>query len=361
VTELRADEHFDALREPVWARFRGRHQSRELFEDCWSEFWLRESERAAAGRPSHADSPVAFITEALHRIAIDQARARGRGLSRDSKHLLEVHDLDDQHHLGAPDDADFNMLVHRVLDLVEASLTERERRVFVACFLYLLSTPQAAVELGLSEPRVKKDRLRILEKVGVAVWPVLAGELGCSATRTADPAAGFELMAAHVEECERCAGLRRGALAVVGPIELLALPGLLDQLSARFAGAAQRVGELATSVPPAGRTAAVAGLAAAALAGGAVTSAKPEPHDARPAPVVVAAPTPVSTATARPLPTATPTPVQRRVHQRPRKHPRPRAVTASAPALRAPPPPVVQPAATPRPQTGTGEFGFEHD
>jgi DNA-directed RNA polymerase specialized sigma24 family protein len=365
VTVLDADEHFDALRGPVRARFRG---PAELFEDAYAEFWCREAERSAAGRASDAAAPVAFIAEAIQRILIDQARSRGRGLARDAKHTLQTCDLDDQHHLRAAadtvEDAEFSALVHRILDLVEGCLSAREMRVFQACFLYLLSTPRAAAVLGLSEPRVKKDRLRILEKVGSTVWPVLAGDLGCSASRNADPSAGFELMATHVEECERCSGLRAGALAVVGPLELLALaqPGILDHVVARCFGTAQRVGDFVTAVPPAGRGAAAAGLAAAVLAGGAAASLEPRPV---PEPVRAAAPVP-KTVAARPVPVvrsvrAVRTVVPRkRVRKVVRARPQPRATAAAIP-LRAPPAAVVTAAPTPPPKPDTGEFGFEQD
>src|SRR5215217_2064060 len=189
---LRAEEHFEMLREPVWARFRTRHGAgaREIFDDAYSEFWVRELERQADGRPSRVAAPVAYVTEAINRGVIDAARSRARGLPRSDKHLLELHDIDDQTAVAAVGDtasgAEFDALVHRVLDLVRSELTTRELRVFVASFLYLHSTPQAAAALGLSEPRVKKDRAKILGKVGDAVWPVLAEGVGCSASACGD-------------------------------------------------------------------------------------------------------------------------------------------------------------------------------
>jgi RNA polymerase sigma factor (sigma-70 family) len=372
---LHADEHFEALREPVWSRFRTRHGagSRDRFEEAYAEFWLRELERAAAGRPSRAAAPVAFVTEAINRVVIDHARSRARGLARDEKHTLELQDIDDQSSVASDSDtasrAEFEALVHLVLDAVRSELTARELQVFVSSFLYLRSTPQTAAALGLSEPRVKKDRVRILAKVGAAVWPIMAGELGCPASASGDAAAGFELMASHVEECQRCAGLRAGALAVVGPVELLALAqgGLLDHLGARLYDTAHRVGEFVAAVPPAGRGAAVAGLAAAALVSGAATARTADPHDARPAPVAPAIPvarssTPEAASVTQAVraPTVRPRPASRRARKEIRHRPQPRATAAATP-LRAPPELVATPTAPIGSGGGTGEFGFEQD
>jgi DNA-directed RNA polymerase specialized sigma24 family protein len=361
---LRAEEHFEALRGPVWARFRGRHPlfSRDRFDDAYQEFWARELQRAWDGRSSTASAPVAFVTEAVHRVLIDEGRARARGIGRDEKHRLAVEGLDDHLDVAGEDDtaagAHFEAIVHRVLGLVRDRLTERELQVFVSSFLYLQSTEQTAAALGLSAPRVKKDRKRIAAKCGEAVWPVLAGELACSAAASEKGmAAAFEVMTDHVESCSSCAGLRRGAMAVVGPVELLALapaPGgeVLDVLTARVFEIAQRFTELATTVPPAGRSAAVAGVAAAALAGTGVTAERTSEPQAR-APARVAPPQ-KRPAAARPLR------VQRTT--RPRRIARPpQAQPAAAPAT--PAPPAAQPpratAARSAPESRPGEFGFE--
>jgi len=136
VTSLQAEEHFETLREPVWARFRARNPriTRDAFEDLWQDFWTREVERALAGRPSQAAAPVAFLAEALQRIVIDDLRARARGVARSEKSGLQFTDLEDQTHLGARDDtaADgrYVAVVHRVLDLVRGRLTDRELKVY---------------------------------------------------------------------------------------------------------------------------------------------------------------------------------------------------------------------------------------
>src|SRR3954447_9692143 len=169
-TVLRADEHFDALREPVWARFRARHglHSHDRFEDAYSEWWTRELERAAAGRPSRAGAPAAFVAEAVPRVLIDDPPARARGLARDQKAALDVVDLEDQHDVAGAGDtaatAHYEAVVHRILHLVRDRLTPRELRVFVFSFLYLRTTGQTAAALGLSEPRVKKDRAKVTAK-----------------------------------------------------------------------------------------------------------------------------------------------------------------------------------------------------
>src|SRR3954471_24697921 len=121
-TVLSVDAHFEALREPVWTRFRARHgiSSRDRFDDAYAEWWTREVERAAAGRPSRAAAPVAYVTEAVHRVVIDDARARARGLARgDEKAGLDVADLHEQRDVAAAADthdaARYEALAHRVL------------------------------------------------------------------------------------------------------------------------------------------------------------------------------------------------------------------------------------------------------
>src|SRR4051812_1838008 len=103
---LSVDVHFEALRDPVWTRVRARHGTgtRDRFDDAYAEWWTREVERAAAGRPSRAAAPVAFVTEAVHRVLIDEGRALARGLARDEKAGLDLVDLDDQWHVEATDD-----------------------------------------------------------------------------------------------------------------------------------------------------------------------------------------------------------------------------------------------------------------
>src|SRR4051812_9854053 len=281
---LRADEHFEGLREPVWSRFRARHGlfGRDRFEDAYAEWWTRELERAADGRPSRAAAPAAFVAEAVHRVLIDEARARARGLGRDEKATLELVDLDDQRDVAHDDDtaaaAHYEAVAHRILALVRDRLTPRERQVFVWSYLYLQTSERTAAALGLSEPRVKKDRKKVATKVGAEVWSVLSGELSlCAAYGDKQLAAVFEVLTDHAEDCRECAralgGMRRGAVAAVAPIELLALGGAepldaLDALLAKLTAPLHRVAETAVSTPPGGRAAAVAALAAAAVGGG---------------------------------------------------------------------------------------------
>ncbi|MGI8622262.1 MAG: hypothetical protein ACR2NB_01965 [Solirubrobacteraceae bacterium] len=233
---LSAEKHFEALREVVWARFRARHRecTRERFDDAYAEWWTRELERSRAGRPSRADAPAAFVTEAVRRVLVDEARARARGVARDEKGSVELVDLASQVHAADGCDtagqARYEALAHRVLTLVRGRLSERELRVFVWSFLYLRSTDATAAALGLSAPRVKKDRKRIATKVGGEVWAILGGELElCAAYEDKKLLAVFELLTEHAEDCPTCraalGGVRRGALAIAGPAELLVLGG----------------------------------------------------------------------------------------------------------------------------------------
>ena len=381
---LSAEQHFEALRGPVWARFRARHAvfTRDRFEDAYQEFWARELQRAADGRPSRAAAPVAFVTEAVHRVLIDEGRARARGLARDEKSGLGVGALDDHLDLAAgadvAADARYEATVHKVLALVREQLTDRELQVFVACFLYLQSTEAAAAALGLSPPRVKKDRKRIAEKCGAAVWPVLLGELDCCGAARTDKSFGgaIEAMADHVEDCPQCAGLRRGALAVIGPVELLALApgdggGVLDLVAARVLEALHRTTEVLVAVPPAGRGAAVAGVAAVALAGGAAGTGAVGTPDREPRPAakllrsvpVRPAPTPAATPAATPQTIVRSRPVPQRKPPPPRRRPRPAATAVAVATAAATAPPRAPPAAAaPAPASSpTGEFGFERD
>src|SRR4051794_1953712 len=272
---LRAEEHFEGLREAVWSRFRSRHGlfARDRFEDAYAEWWTRELERAATGRPSRATAPAAFVAEAVHRVLIDEARARARGLARDEKSTLEVVDLDDQHDVADTDDtatmAHYEAVAHRILSLVRDRLTPRETQVFVWSYLYLQTTERTAAALGLSEPRVKKDRKKVAGKVGGEVWTVLSSELSvCPAYGDKQLQAAFEQLTAHVEDCPECAsafgGLQRGAVAAIAPIELLAIHDdaghLLDALYVRLSAPLHRAVEAAVTMPPGGRAVAAAAM-----------------------------------------------------------------------------------------------------
>src|SRR3954454_16651892 len=129
---LSAEAHFETLREAVWARFPARHglYSRDRFEDAYSEWWTRELERAAARRPSRAGAHAAFVAEAVHRVLIDDARARARGLARDQKAALELVALEGQLHVAGGGDtaapAHYEAVVHRVLHLDRHRLTRRD-------------------------------------------------------------------------------------------------------------------------------------------------------------------------------------------------------------------------------------------
>jgi DNA-directed RNA polymerase specialized sigma24 family protein len=395
---LRVEEHFESLREPVWSRFKARHGifSRERFDDAYAEWWVRELERLAAGRPSRAAAPVAFVTEAVHRVLIDEGRARARGLARgNEKAGLELVDIDDQLDMAdadgdVPAAAHYEAMVHRILHLVGNRLTTRELRVFVWTFLYLASSAATAEALGLSEPRVKKDRKKIAAKVGEEVWAVLGAELSCSAGYSEKGLlAVCEVLTDHIEDCPRCfarvGAIRRGAVAVVAPVELFALGGdepvqLIDALLGKLAGAVHRATELGTAVPAGGRAAAATALVAAAAVGGGATAARPDPPARREAALSRPAvetqalrrtPTPVAPAAAptrRRVATAPATPSPRRRSRTRRETfvaptPAPTvaadAAGAAAAAARVTPPPAPPvPQATPAAPTG-GEFGFE--
>jgi DNA-directed RNA polymerase specialized sigma24 family protein len=399
---LSVEHHFESLRESVWVRFCARHHAsdRERFEDLYAEWWARESERAAAGAPSRAAAPAAFIAEAVHHVLIDDARARARGLGRDAKKSLELVDLEDQLGAAAADDtagaAAYETLVHRVLTLVRGRLTERETRVFVWSFLYLQPSETTARALGLTIPRVKKDRRRITAKIGEEVWAVLAGELDlCAAYDERSLPAIFELLTVHVEDCPVCSatlgGVRRGALAVVGP-ELIAVEasthavsGLADTVVSRIHGLLHRGAEAVVAVPPNGRTAAAVVVAATAVAGGAATVVprvghKPEPRHrhaqrAAPRPARIAR---GPAATAPPVATQLPHVAATAAASKPPRAARRRAPAPTvsparepisferqAPSSASTHPEAAQTAAAPPPSTSSSsaaskEFGFEH-
>ena len=344
---LRAEEHFEGLRDAVWSRFTARHglYPRDRFEDAYSEWWTREVERAADGRSSRAAAPVAYVCEAVHRVLIDEARARARGLARDEKAALEMVDLDDQvdvaHHDDTLSAAHYEALVHRVLHLVRERLTDRELRVFVWSFLYLQTSERTAAALGLSEPRVKKDRKKVATKVGAEVWSVLSGELSlCAAYDDKRLQAVFELLTDHVEDCPDCSvvlgGVRRGAVAAVAPVELLLLGdapfGWFDALVAKVTGAAHRVGEATVSMPPAGRATAAVAAVAVTVGGGAAVVPRSEATAVEP-PAVVATPAAPAASPAPPVPTVAPEagPSPQRRAERRRTAPRTSRHPAAAP------------------------------
>jgi DNA-directed RNA polymerase specialized sigma24 family protein len=386
---LSAEEHFESLREAVWVRFVSRHHGvdRERFEDLYSEWWTRECERCAQGSPSRATAPAAFIAESVHRVLIDDLRARGRGLGRDAKGELEVVDIDDQLALAGPDDtaagAGYEALVHRVLALVHGRLTERELRVFVFSFLYMQGVEVTAQALGLSPPRVKKDRRRIVAKVGSEAWAVMTGELDlCAVYEEKSLPAAFELMSVHVEDCPTCraalGGVRSSALAIVGP-ELLVVQEpathVLSHLAAKFHGVLHRGSEALTVLPPTGRTAAAVAVAATAVAGGAATvevtqRTTPKPpvrrQVARREPVKRAAlaRTPAARIAVAPRPTAAP--ARHRARPVRTASSRAQAAPTQAPPVEAvsfeqqsSPAPVASSASASKPSKTTTEFGFE--
>ena len=389
---LNAERDFERLREAVWVRFcaRRRGVDRDRFEDAYSEWWAREVERAAEGAPSRAAAPAAFVAEAVHRVLLDDARARARGIGREDKASLAVVDIDEQYDLVAEDDvvarAGYEALAHRVLTLVQGHLTERERRVFVWSFLYLQPIEATADALGLSPPRVKKDRRKIAGKVGAEVWQVIGGELDlCAVYEEKSLPAIFEILTVHVEDCPTCAaslgGMRQGALAIIGP-ELLVVGGVTEgtshvfsDLYARIYGLLHRGTEAFAALPPQGRTAAAVAVAATAVAGGAATvvpDARDQPRQPRvaqaasPSPVPTVA-TAVPTVSSRPAPAATSRPKARAATSR-----RARPAGTAAPAAPAPiqeelgfeqQAPVASTARTapsaPEAPAPTEEFGFE--
>lgn len=410
---LSAETHFAALREPVWRRFHGRHPvyTRDRFEEAYAEWWTRELERGAAGQPSRPSAPVAFVAEAVHRVLIDEGRAMARGLARgEEKQGLEVVGLDERLDLaGEADetltDARYRLVVHRILDLVRERLTTRELQVFIFSYLYMQTTSLTARSLGMSLPRVKKDRQKIAGKVGEEVWSILGSELDlCSAYEERHLPAVLELLTLHVDGCPRCRealrGVRREAFAVAGPVEVLALggvagtgsAGLLDHVVARVSGWVHRAAEVTASVPPGGRTAATVTVVAAAAVGGGVAverSVSPERPEARSAPArresvrgpaqgVARSPTVVPPAAAAPAPTAEPArsrssssrrasrranarhgTQRRRASATPPPTPPPASAVTAAPAptsIPAAPPP---PAPAPSRPSGGSEFGFE--
>jgi DNA-directed RNA polymerase specialized sigma24 family protein len=383
-TVLSAEAHFESLREAVWVRFCGRHRKadRALFDDLYAEWWAREVERAAKGAASRADSPAAFVAEAVHRVLIDDARARARGLGRGEKGSLEFVDYDQQREAAAADDtagaAAYESLVHRILTLVQDRLSARETRVFVWSYLYLQPSEATASALGLSLPRVKKDRKRIAGKIGTEVWSVLSGELDlCAAYDEKSLPAVFEILTVHVEDCPVCraalGGFRRDALAVIGP-ELL-LSGAAEPLTHAWTDALARLNvflhrsaETLTALPPNGRAAAAVAVAASAVAGGAATVVPEVRQHDRDKPSVTRREARVAV-TPRPNAAVTPAPTRAPRHRRaatPRRRPQ-RQATPQAPAPVPPAAPAREPitfeastaSAARSTRKSTTEFGFE--
>ena len=400
-TVLSAEEHFESLREAVWVRFAVRHGGRvdrERFDDSYAEWWAREAERAARGAPSRAAAPAAFVAEAVHRVLIDDARARARGLGRDEKSSLDIADIDEQRDVAGSDDtaaaAVYEALAHRLLSLVRDLLSERELRVFVFTYLYLQPSERTAAALGLSLPRVKKDRKKIAGKIGAQVWQVLQGELDlCAVYSEQSLPAVFELMTIHVEDCPTCrstlSGMQRGAVAAIAPEALLmgateSTTHVVSDLLARAYGVIHRGTDTLAALPPQGRAAAAVAVAATAVAGGAMSvgpSAAPRPLEdkkrvARATPTRSAAAPIASAASATspsPRPTAAPSATPR-PRRRPKLKSTPTPVATAPPAAPSPAPPAPQTitfeqpapapeaeaaAAPPPPSAQSQEFGFE--
>jgi hypothetical protein len=242
--------------------------------------------------------------------------------------------------------------------------------VFVFTYLYLQPSERTAAALGLSVPRVKKDRKKIAGRIGAEVWQVLQGELDlCAVYSEQSLPAVFELMTVHVEDCPTCrtalGGMRRGALAVIGPEVLLigaaeSTTHVFSDLLARAYGFIHRGTETLAALPPQGRAAAAAAVAATAVAGGAATvksssETRPVPRESKVARATptrsasTAATTASPSASASPRATAAPT-----AAPRPRRRAKPSATSTAAATAAATAPPAA-PTSGPAPQIATFE------
>jgi DNA-directed RNA polymerase specialized sigma24 family protein len=386
---LRADRHYESLRDAVWLRLVADDPRMPwaAFEDAYQEAWAWVCAQERCGREVVVDSgsPIAYLAQVVRRRYVDEIRARRRGVGRHGEGpVLELLD-DHAERVAAPgtDDADEAREARRAVSaiylLARERLSARELQAFALSYVLEMPPRDAAQAMGVSAKRFRNLRWDGWRKVGHEVVSLLEGRLHwCASDEAAelraralagDPQAAGPLRV-HLACCAECshsvASARRAAAAVLPlPMVLSGLPAgeriaaLLDSVWATVTKPAVRVSEWAAAAPPSGRATAVLAVVAASAGGGAVFEGEPSGSGraaaASPARVVatprVAAPRSDASLRVAAAPAAAPR------DPRPR---RPRAVATEAAATRAPAPVVQAPPVVPAPRVlDSGEFGFE--
>jgi RNA polymerase sigma factor (sigma-70 family) len=304
-------EEFESLRASVTRRVANRlrvagvHLAADDLDACYAAAW--HGLYAAMLDGQRIDSPAAWLTLVTHRRAIDEHRARAR---------IECTSLDDRD--GAPGvgldassrafataalmaaqrrdmatDLDDRIRIGQLLEALRARLSSREREAATLCYLHGLSRADAAAQMGISAPRMRKlmdgrgsARPGVSAKLGKLVETIAAGrwceEQGSLMRGFAygilDPRGErYRLARAHHTACPSCRAYvlsLRGLAAVLPPVPaMLHLVLGAGAASSAGAGAAAGVGAASGSSAVTGAGAGAAMPAGAGVGGAALSGA----------------------------------------------------------------------------------------
>jgi RNA polymerase sigma factor (sigma-70 family) len=290
-------EEFESLRagvtRTVAARLRvaGVHFDADDLDACYAAAWHGLYAVMLDGQ--QIESAAAWLTLVTHRRAIDEHRARRR------IECVAIDDRDDSTGTGlvAPSrafaaaalaaaeqrdlatDLDDRIKIGQLLEALRARLSSREREAATLCYLHGLSRAEAAAQMGISEPRMRKlmegrgsARPGVCAKLGTLVETIAAGrwceEQGSLMRGFAygilDPRGErYRLARTHHTACPSCRAYvlsLRGLAAVLPPV-----PAMLHLVLGAGAGAGAAVG--AAGGAGSGAAAAGAGSGSGAASG----------------------------------------------------------------------------------------------
>lgn len=148
--------------------------SREDSEECVSDTWLRAWDAIPPQRPGDL---ATFLGKITRNLALDRYASRGAKKRGGGQLPLALEELRDCVPAGDPT----AQLIDRVvltgaLNQFLASLTPEARNIFLRRYWYFSSLREIAMDLGVSESKVKMSLLRsrgklkkILQKEGIAL------------------------------------------------------------------------------------------------------------------------------------------------------------------------------------------------
>lgn len=300
-------EEFEALRTGVLARVAARLSAAGVRLDaddldaCYAAAW--HGLYAAMLDGQKIDEPAAWLTLVTHRRAIDEHRARRRleyaplgdsserdeAASEPAARALAAAALAAGERRDLATELDDRARLRELLEALRTRLSAREREAATLCYLHGLSRVQAAAQMGISAPRMRKlmdgrgsSRPGVSAKLGALVETIEDGrwceEQGSLMRGFAfgilDPQGErYRLAQAHHTACSSCRAYilsLRGLAAVLPPVPAM-LHAVLGAGAGAAAGASASAGTGASVGSGAGAASGSAG--AAVPAGGAALSA----------------------------------------------------------------------------------------
>ncbi|HEX5307705.1 MAG TPA: sigma-70 family RNA polymerase sigma factor [Solirubrobacteraceae bacterium] len=206
-------------------------------EACYSQAWHGLYTQMLAGET--IESPEGWLVLVSFRRAIDEARARSRvrpGAGEDIASAVDTAGAAESDLVGALDDRD---RLRALFEALRSTLSTRECEAASLCYLQGLSRAQAAVQMGISERRMRKlmegaggGALGVAGKVGELLDTIQAGgwcEQQASLIRAyafgiLDPDGERHALAvAHTRQCPACraqVAALRGLASVLPPLPL---------------------------------------------------------------------------------------------------------------------------------------------